>query len=90
MDMSAIAKACRRGTRGRSLSATLLLLLLLLITGSATALAATSGDVGSPGGSGVGKTGKERLSDKASDEQRTDDCKVPQARRTRTRPTGCP
>jgi|KBSMisStaDraftv2_1062788.scaffolds.fasta_scaffold997325_2 hypothetical protein len=90
MDMSAIAKACRRGTRGRSLSAPLLLLLLLLITGSATALAATGGDVGSPGGSGVGKTGKERLSDKASDEQRTDDCKVPQARRTRTRPTGCP
>ena len=92
MDMFAIAKACRRvrqrGTRGRSLSASLLL--LLLITGSPTALAATGGDVASPGGSGVGKTGKERLSDKASDEQRTDDCKVPQARRTRDRPTGCP
>jgi hypothetical protein len=36
------------------------------------------------------RTGKERLSDKASDEQRLDDCKVPRGRRTRTRPTGCP
>ena len=35
-------------------------------------------------------TGKERLSDKASDEQRVDDCKVAPGRRTRTRPTGCP
>jgi hypothetical protein len=35
-------------------------------------------------------TGKERLSDKASDEQRVDDCKVPPARRTRHRPTACP
>lgn len=36
------------------------------------------------------KTGKERLSDKGSDEQRVDDCKVPQARRTRARSTTCP
>ena len=36
------------------------------------------------------KTGKERLSDKASDEQRVDDCKVPKERRTRSRPTDCP
>jgi hypothetical protein len=35
------------------------------------------------------KTGKERLTDKASDEQRVDDCKVAQARRTRPRPTTC-
>ena len=34
-------------------------------------------------------TGKERLGDKASDEQRVDDCKVPPSRRTRPRPTGC-
>jgi hypothetical protein len=34
-------------------------------------------------------TGKERLSDKASDEQRVDDCKVPPSRRTRPRPIGC-
>lgn len=36
------------------------------------------------------RTGKERLSDKGSDEQRRDDCKVPQARRGRARPTACP
>ena len=30
----------------------------------------------------AGKTGKERLTDKSSDEQRVDDCKVPRARRT--------
>jgi hypothetical protein len=35
------------------------------------------------------KTGKERLTDKAADEQRVDDCKVAQARRTRPRPTNC-
>ena len=35
-------------------------------------------------------TGKERLSDKASDEQRVDDCKVPKERRTRARPVACP
>ncbi len=40
--------------------------------------------------SDVTKTGKERLSDKGSDEQRVDDCKVSQARRTRPRPTACP
>jgi hypothetical protein len=34
-------------------------------------------------------TGKERLTDKASDEQRVDDCKVPPPQRTRVRPTGC-
>lgn len=39
---------------------------------------------------GLSKTGKERLSDKGSDEQRVDDCKVPQARRNRPRPTACP
>jgi hypothetical protein len=42
--------------------------------------AAATGDV---------RTGKERLSDKASDEQRVDDCKVPPARRTRARLTNC-
>jgi hypothetical protein len=38
----------------------------------------------------VEKTGKERLTDKASDEQRTNDCKVPQARRTHARSAHCP
>ena len=36
------------------------------------------------------KTAKERLSDKASDEQRVNDCKVPAERRTRPRSTRCP
>lgn len=36
------------------------------------------------------KTGKERLSDKASDEQRVDNCKVPPERQgTTPRPTAC-
>jgi hypothetical protein len=35
------------------------------------------------------RTGKERLTDKAADEQRVDDCKVPKARRTRERPSEC-
>lgn len=36
------------------------------------------------------RTGKERLSDKASDEQRVNDCKVPPERRGRsTRPPDC-
>ena len=40
--------------------------------------------------SAFGKTGKERLSDKGSSEQRVDDCKVPPSERTRPRPTACP
>ncbi len=36
------------------------------------------------------KTGKERLGEKATDEQRVNDCKVPPGRRTRSRPTACP
>ena len=36
------------------------------------------------------KTAKERLSDKASDEQRVNDCKVPAERRTRPRSAHCP
>ena len=36
------------------------------------------------------KTGKERLSEKASDEQRVDNCKVPPARWGKTpRPSSC-
>jgi hypothetical protein len=37
------------------------------------------------------KTGKERLSDKASDEQRVDNCKVsPERQGTKPRPSACP
>ncbi|MFL4980815.1 MAG: hypothetical protein ACJ8FV_20285 [Xanthobacteraceae bacterium] len=51
---------------------------LALAIGAATALAEPA------------KTSKERLSDKASDEQRVDDCRVPPERRsTATRPD-CP
>ena len=35
------------------------------------------------------RTAKERLTDKASDEQRVNDCKVALAKRTRVRPTDC-
>jgi hypothetical protein len=35
------------------------------------------------------ETLKERLSDKASDEQRVNDCKVPPEKRSRARPTDC-
>ena len=35
------------------------------------------------------RTAKERLGEKGSDEQRVDDCKVPQQQRTRVRPTEC-
>jgi hypothetical protein len=42
-----------------------------------------------PAGTAV-KTGKERLSDKASDEQRVDNCKVPPGRRgPKPRPDSC-
>jgi hypothetical protein len=42
-----------------------------------------------PDGSAPVRTGKERLSDKPSDEQRVDDCKVPPERRGRARPDAC-
>jgi hypothetical protein len=42
-----------------------------------------------PPASAPALTGKERLSDKASDEQRINDCRVPPERRTRARPTQC-
>ncbi len=35
------------------------------------------------------RTLKERLTDKASDEQRVNDCKVPPEKRTRARPIDC-
>jgi len=43
-----------------------------------------------PDGSAPVRTGKERLSDKPSDEQRVDDCKVPPERRgPKPRPDAC-
>ncbi len=63
----------------------LLLLLAILLTGAAPSAVAGDRDH-----QAAAKTGKERLGDKASDEQRVDDCKVPPARRTRARPVACP
>ena len=65
--------------------------LMILIAGIAAAPALAAGPTSaSPAPPGSQLTGKERLSDKGSDEQRVDDCKVPPARRTRARPTACP
>lgn len=63
--------------------------ILLAGTAAAPALAADRASA-APAPSGIHLTGKERLSDKGSDEQRVDDCKVPAVRRTRARPTACP
>src|SRR3546814_2405583 len=50
----------------------------------------SAGLVAGAAGTGPVKTGKERLSDKASDEQRVNDCKVPPERRGASqRPTEC-
>jgi hypothetical protein len=62
----------------------------LLIFAVAIAVAPGTIAVADPGEPSTAKTGKERLSDKASDEQRQDDCKVPRDRRTKARPTSCP
>jgi hypothetical protein len=62
-------------------------MLVLLFLGLPVVPVVFAGD--QPAVRAVGKTGKERLSDKASDEQRVNDCKVPLAKRTRDRPTSC-
>lgn len=62
---------------------------LALALGAAGALA-QSAPTGTPAKTGPDKTGKERLADKASDEQRVDNCKVPPDRRgPKPRPDGC-
>ena len=68
-------------------SALLAVLLASVVPGPAV-LAADAGDAPAAA-SAEAKTLKERLSSKASDEQRVDDCNVPPARRTRARPTAC-
>lgn len=65
--------------------------LLGTVLAAAAVQAAESGPPATaPTSSIVLKTGKERLSDKATDEQRVDDCKVPPERRTVARPIACP
>jgi xanthine dehydrogenase molybdopterin-binding subunit B len=63
----------------------LALIVAMLVT---SPVAAASGSDQQAAGATV-RTAKERLTDKAADEQRVDDCKVPPPRRTRARPTGC-
>jgi hypothetical protein len=53
------------------------------------AMAAPDHEQPAPAESVAAKTGKERLTDKGSDEQRVDDCKVLPAQRTRPRPPNC-
>ena len=62
------------------------LLCFLACTLCGAALAADERDTPATGGV---KTAKERLTSKAADEQRVDDCKVPAAQRSRVRPTDC-
>jgi hypothetical protein len=62
-------------------------LLLLACAMPAAAIAAAGDD--QPSVLAAAATAKERLSDKGSDEQRVDDCKVPPAQRTRARPAEC-
>jgi len=65
----------------------MLRVILMLLVMLATPAVSTQAD--EPPETPAVHTGKERLSDKASDEQRMDDCKVPPQRRTRARPE-CP
>jgi hypothetical protein len=67
-------------------------LVAVVLTGVALgpAMAAGDHDRSASAASAFAKTGKERLTDKGSDEQRVDDCKVPLSKQTRPRPTACP
>ena len=53
--------------------------LLLLIAGLSSSPMASAGEHEQSAASAPVRTGKERLIDKGSDEQRIDDCKVPSA-----------
>ncbi len=74
-------------TPGKILLRGLVAIALLCHVASAQA---QDGEKRAPPASATGQTLKERLSDKASDEQRVDNCKVPLDRRGATsRPEGC-
>jgi hypothetical protein len=64
------------------------LVIAAALVGGPVCLSADHG-IGQAEVSAPARTGKERLTDKGSDEQRVDDCKVPAGRRTRPRPTDC-
>jgi hypothetical protein len=66
------------------------IVLAILLAGLAPGPVLAVADHEQPAAASVAaKTGKERLTDKGSDEQRVDDCKVPLPQRTRARPTNC-
>ncbi len=68
----------------------MLLGLAVALTVRGAAAQAPAGAPASPDRAGAAETLKERLSDKASDEQRVDNCKVPKERRgPKPRPEGC-
>ncbi len=62
---------------------------LSVTTADAGSIAVTKPKQSTPYVLAAAKTGKERLSDKASDEQRVNDCKVLESRRTKARPADC-
>ena len=62
--------------------------LVILLAGLACGPALAADEEDQPAAAVV-RTGKERLGDKGSDEQRVDDCTVPPARRSRARPMEC-
>jgi len=62
--------------------------LLILLAGGLATRPSLADDQDRPSAA-AGRTIKERLSDKASDEQRVNDCKVPPVRRTHARPADC-
>ncbi len=65
------------------------IVLIVALAGLAPNQALSAGGHDEAEAPAVVRTGKERLRDKAADEQRVDDCKVPPAQRTRVRPTDC-
>jgi len=68
-----------------------LALAMALCAGAAQAQSSTATRPAKSDSSGPGRTGKERLGNKWSDEQRIDNCKVPAEKRgTKPRPDTCP
>jgi hypothetical protein len=87
-----MARNIREYERDMSMRAITASILLgcIVVAGSAQASQYEAEPSAAPTQPMVLKTGKERLGEKATDEQRLDDCKVPFGRRTRARPTACP
>jgi hypothetical protein len=67
-----------------------ILLGCFIVAGSVQASQYEAGPSAAPTPPTGSRTGKERLGEKATDEQRVDDCNVPPGRRSRVRPVSCP